>query len=235
MMCLMCTYIDGGFMHTWLHTYIHTCMIFLTCVQLLEHTYPGLLSCEFPGQLVETYVPFPFDVGEETEEMRQRGEDGMIIGEREEVRDEGVSKEAEVEDVDLVMNEERTDGEVGGRVTEEVEDDVFADEDSSPLHIKSDQLNSHPLRQIERGRDRDGEISIGSLGCVATDDIRNRKMFGAIPIVGSLPSYNSSPGSSRQRLLVEQTSDMSSWEILSKQSSTSTRFSIKTVSLHQMM
>ena len=49
------------------------------------------------------------------------------------------------------------------------------------------------------------------------------------PVVGSLSSCPSSSGSSRQRLLVEQTNDMSSWEVISKHSSTSTRFSIKTV------
>lgn len=49
-----------------------------------------------------------------------------------------------------------------------------------------------------------------------------------VPVAGSLPAYPNFFGNSRQRLLTEQTNWTSSWEVLSK-SSTSTHFNIKTV------
>ena len=213
-------------------------------IQLLECSYPGLLYGEFPRQLVEVYVPFPFE-GESEGAMSpdggvgEGGEGGgggkWVIGggegeEGDGEMGEGVRREEEGEVLDLEMNGEETG--VRGRGEREAnDDDVFLTEDS--LHTKSD------LKKVERWtggeRGREGGISVGNLGCVGRggggggeEDGGKGSRLGGLPVVGSLPSFTSSPGSSRQRLLVEQ--NMSSWEVLSKQSSTSTRFSIKTVS-----
>ena len=169
--------------------------------QLLEHVYPGLLDTELSGQLVEIFVPFPFEGQGECE---GEGEGGR--------RERG-------EDVDLVMSGEQRRG--GG---EGEEDDVFS-EDMSPLLSKSP--HGVNLSQVEK---EGGGVIGGSLGRrEGSEEEGKGKRVGAWPVVGSLPS-NVSSGSSRQRLLVDQTTDTSSWEILSKHSSTSTRFSFKTVS-----
>ena len=171
--------------------------------QLLEHAYPGLLDCELSGQLVEIYVPFPFD------------EQGECEG--------GGSEGGKKEDGGLVMS-----GDVkvrgGGEEGEGGEDDVFSEE-MSLLHSKSSRGVNISQREKEGG-----VMIVGSLGRRGGSEEEGRgRRVGAGPVASSLPS-NTSSGSSRQRLLVEQTNDMSSWEILSKHSSTSTRFSFKTVS-----
>ena len=77
---------------------------------------------------------------------------------------------------------------------------------------------------------RIGSLGVGGGGEGEGEGGRGRRKVWGLPVVGSLPSYHSSPGSPRQRLLIEQTHNTSSWEVISKQSSSaSTHFSIKTV------
>ena len=98
------------------------------------------------------------------------------------------------------------DGVAGG------EDSVFTD-DASPLQV----YKTHFVGE-ERGGEGEGEL-----------EVRRRRREGGVPLVGSVASYASSLSSPRQRLLFEHTHETTSWEVLSKRSSTSTRFSIKTV------
>ena len=95
------------------------------------------------------------------------------------------------------------------------EDDVF--EVGTPIHSKPSPSGGASPREV-------GVVNVGSPvkkgGC---EGVRG------VPVVGSLQS-NVSSGSLRQRLQIEHTNDTSSWEIISKHSSTSTRFSFKTVS-----
>ena len=170
----------------------------------MEHAYPGLLDSELSGQLVEIFVPFPFE-----------GQGDQVEGGREVEKEK---EEEEEEEVDLGMSGEERRGR--GGEGEREEDDVFT-EDMSPLHSKSPRGVSIPQRE-------GGVMIVGSLGVRGEGERRGRRV-GLAPAASSLPS-NASSSSSRQRLLVEQMNDTSSWEILSKQSSTSTRFSFKTVS-----
>ena len=114
------------------------------------------------------------------------------------------------DEMDLVMSDE-VEREREGRE----EDNVF--EVGTPIHSKPSPSGGASPREV-------GEVNVGSPvkkgGC---EGVRG------VPVVGSLQS-NISSGSLRQRLQIEHTNDTSSWEIISKHSSTSTRFSFKTVS-----
>ena len=111
---------------------------FLHPSQLLEHTYPGLLNSEFSGQLVEIYVPFPFEYGEEemedilcNEAAEKAGSVGFTVGEGEGEGDgdrgrggegggdgkgegEGESMKKELGEVDLEEGEREKDRKQGG-------------------------------------------------------------------------------------------------------------------------
>ena len=166
------------------------------------------------------------EVGEASEQEDVE-RDGIMV--KEEQIDFDIFHEVADERGSLDERESGGGGETGDRGGEGggggEEDDVFVEEAGPPPSKKCGDERAHC--QMKGGNA--GGINIGSPGLGRSGGGREgERRWGEMPVVGSFHSWASSPGSSRQRVVIEQ--DMSSWEVLSKQSSTSTRFSIKTVS-----
>ena len=163
----------------------------------------------------------PLEGGGEMGEVGECGEGEGGKGEEE--RDKGE------EDVEL-------DGVAGGRERRREREGEVVSEGCVFVEQTSPQRLSVCDYRLPRSSS-DGGACIGS-ECVGRGAVkeggggegRTGGTSGGISVVGSLPvPVKSIASSSQQRLMVDPTTP-SSWEILSKRSSTSTRFSIKTLS-----